>query len=132
MENVIVIRDPKKDINSESMSCICVDRLLGHANPACKYCRGTGQINHSIDHKDTENQRLTTAEMCFENALTIWDDEDEIPLSDILAYFTSDEDIQINDIILHKGKRYVVLSADIMHGLNGDLLLCCALERVSQ
>ena len=132
MENVIVIRDPKKDINSESMACICVDRLLGHANPACQYCRGTGQITHSIDHAVTEGQRLTKAEMCFENALTIWDDDDEVPLSDILAYFPPTEDVQINDIIVHKGKQYEVLSSDIMSGLNGDLLLCCALERVSQ
>jgi len=132
MENVIVIRDPKRGIGSEPMRCVCVDRILGHANPACHYCMGTGEIAHSIDHAQTENQRITKAEMCFENALTIWDDEDEIPLTDILAYFRPDDDVVINDIILYKGKQYEVLSADMMRGLNGDLLLCCALERVSQ
>ena len=132
MENVIVIRDNKKGTNSETMACICVDRILGHPNPACQYCRGTGRIMHSINHDLTSDQRLTKAELCFENALTIWDEDDPIPLSDILAYFNPDEDIQVGDVILYMGKRYEVLSVDRMRGLNGDLLLCCALERVSQ
>ncbi len=132
MDSVIVIRDPKRGIGSEAMQCPCVDRLLGHANPECQYCRGTGEINHSIDHSKTENQRMTKAELCFENALTIWDDEEPIPLSDILAYFAHDDDIQISDIIMHKGKQYEVLSTESMRGLNGGLTLCCALERVSQ
>lgn len=132
MENVIVVRDSKRGIDAESASCPCVDPILGHANPACKYCQGTGKIMHSIMHHETKGQRLTKAEMCFENALTMWDDEDETPLSDILAYFEQDDDVQTGDVVLYKGKQYEVLSADIMRGLNGDLLLCCSLERISQ
>ena len=132
MENVIIIRDDKKGIDSESMACICVDRVLGHANPTCQYCRGTGKITHSVDHAVTENQRMSKAELSFENALTIWDDDEPIPLSDILAYFDPNEDVQVGDLIVHRGKRYEVLSAEQMRGLNGNFLLCCALERVSQ
>lgn len=132
MEPVIVIRDPKKGIDSEPMQCICVDDLLGHANPECQFCRGTGQITHSIDHKVSTNQRITKAELSFENALTIWDDEEQVPLTDILAYFQSDDDVQVKDIIVHKGKQYEVLSVEYMRSLNGDFTLCCALERVSQ
>lgn len=136
---MIVSREGNPDVGMGTFPgtqwCECMDPILKHANPSCIACGGKGIIQYPEDMTSVhieEFRRLAAARICFENALTIWNDEDmsEVPISDILAYFDKDEDVKVKDIVIHRGKEYMVISADIVSGIQNDLYMLCSLERV--
>lgn len=111
--------------------CDCVDELLGVANPECMECGGTGYIEYRFQNMPTK-ERLAEAKMCFENAFTIWNDEDdmEVPLTDIVCYLKPDENVKENDIITFKGKDYQVVEVKKVRSIENIIYLMCSLDRV--
>lgn len=77
-------------------------------------------------------QRLTEAEVVFENALTLYNDEDdqEVPITDISAYFDKDEDVRSGDLVQHKGKKYQVVNTKRVSSIKNELYLLCSLDRM--
>jgi hypothetical protein len=141
MDNVFVIR-PRMETSMPahlppSKWCDCIDRISKHPNPDCMACGGTGVIEYPEDVEVTMvdgSQRLSKAEIIFENALTLYNDEDdeEIPITDIMAYFDKNEDVRSGDIIQHKGKKYQVVQTKKVSSIKNQLYLLCYLDRVSQ
>ena len=75
--------------------CDCVDPVYNEADPDCQACSGAGIIVKRI-------QRLTKVSMQPSGQMV-----DE---GDPIAYAcTFEEDIQIDDIVVCKGKRYIVI-----------------------
>lgn len=134
IDDVIVIRNELTVPLSEKTpvsACKCIDPYLGHANPDCKKCKGSGTVVSVIDANTVHDEWLTKARIDFENALTVWDDEEEVPITDIIAYFDGSESIQIDDIIVHKGSRYKIVSIKSVTNIftNKESKMCC-LDRI--
>lgn len=141
MDNVFVIRS---SIESQMPShlppskwCVCIDKLSKHPNPDCLECGGSGVIEYPTEiavQSIEGSKRLTKAEIVFENALTLYNDEDEqeIPITDISAYFDKDEDVRSGDLVQHKGKKYQVVNTKKVSSIKNELYLLCCLDRVSQ
>ena len=140
MDNVIVIRTTLvPSVSSHlplSKRCECIDSLSKHPNPDCVECGGSGIIEYPSEFK-SQNEgsiQLLKADIVFENALTIYNDEDEseIPITDIMAYFNINDDVQIGDNVQHKGKKYRVVATQRVSSIKNDLYLLCCLERIME
>lgn len=73
---------------------------------------------------------LAKAEIVFESMLTILDDDEPIPVSDMLAYFHADQDVAIGDVIVYKSKNYRVVEREDVVGVANDVSIRCCLEPI--
>jgi len=74
---------------------------------------------------------MTKADVHFETAATIYAEGEEIPITDILAYFDIDEDIKEGDIVIHRSKHYRVVQVEEVVSINNKINIRCCLEPVS-
>ena len=78
-----------------SKRCPCYNRVYDSGDPDCRSCNGTGIVMQRV-------QRLSEASL--EPSSRLHD------IGDPLIYACSlDYDIELSDIIVHKGSRYVVI-----------------------
>ena len=75
--------------------CDCVDPVYDESDPDCQVCLGAGIVVR-------RTQRLAKASM--QSSGQIIDDGDPI-----IYACTFEEDVQIDDIVICKGKRYIVI-----------------------
>jgi hypothetical protein len=137
MDNVFVI-NIRHVINAsgtlpDSKWCDCVDSILKHPDPNCMSCGGSGVIKYpsdfSSDEEEVEPRRLTQADIRFETD-SLWDGEDEdFPVSNIMAYFDKDENVEPGNQIMHKAKLYSVITSRVVVDVDNVQKLECALVR---
>ena len=113
--------------------CDCVDSILKQPDPNCMSCGGSGIIKYpddfSVNEEETEPKRLTQADIRFETD-SLWDGEDEdFPVSNIMAYFNKDENVEPGNQIMHKAKLYSVIASRIVVDVDNVQKLECALVR---
>ena len=130
-ENVIIIRDTNHSIGHTAISCKCMDRFTREHNPYCKFCKGTGIIEYQVPEiKDKGDSVLTKAEIIYEDMLTMIEDDEPVPVTDMLAYFHSNEDVKIGYVVVYKGKNYRVVECEDMMGIANNVRIRCSLEPI--
>lgn len=130
-ENVFVIKDINHSAGHTPISCKCMDRFTREHNPDCKLCKGTGIMKYlSPEIKAEGGHVLAKAEIVFESMLTILDDDEPVPVSDMLAYFHADQDVAVGDVIVYKSKNYRVVEREDVVGVANDVSIRCCLEPI--
>jgi hypothetical protein len=131
MDNVFVIKHGLPTYSQDPVICKCRDPYTKEFNPDCKLCVGTGIVEYREPIPEQNDKRLSQAEIYFENAATIYGEDEEIPITDILAFFHIKEDVQVGDTVVHKGKYYKIVSCDEVVGVNNRKYIQCCLEPVN-
>ena len=142
MGRVIIKRLPiieviKQEVDDVGVSCECLDPLFHEPNPDCKYCNGTGIIKGFLPPEKIETKKgnkqvwVTSAKIVVDTAEAIYDEEDEVMISDTHAFFEPNENLQIGDIIIPEGSRtsYIIKSVQSVRSLNNVIMIDCALEQ---
>lgn len=128
---VILIRGSDQRIHQSSVRCICMDPFSREFNPDCKICKGTGATEHQRPVIEHEDERLVKAKIYFENMLTLYEEGEEVPITDTVAYFEPSEDVRNGDVVVHKGKRYKIVHRAEVMGINNVLHIQCSLEPIT-
>ena len=100
-------------------------------NPDCKICKGTGMTEHKEPVIESGSERLVKAKVYFENMLTLYEEGEEIPVTDVVAYFEPSEDVRKGDIVVHKSKHYKIVHRAEVMGINNVLHIQCSLEPIT-
>lgn len=130
-ENVFIIKDSNHSVGHTPVSCTCMDQYTREHNPDCRTCKGTGIAGYrDPEIKEQGRPVLTKAEIIFENMLTIMEDDEIVPVTDILAYFHCDQDVGVGDVVVHKGKKYRVVERDDVTGVANNVSIRCCLEPI--
>ena len=128
---VFIIRDSNHAVGHTAISCDCIDPYSREHNPDCRMCTGTGIVEYQAPKiKEDGRQVLTTAEIVFENMLTMIEDDEPVPITDMLAYFSADEDIKVGYVVVYQGKNYRVVECEDVIGVSNDVSIRCALEPI--
>ena len=129
--NVFIIKDSNHAAGHIPVSCKCMDRFTREHNPDCRLCSGTGIVEY-IAPKIQERGRpvLAKAEIVIENLLTMIEDDEPVPITDMLAYFHSDQDISVGDVIVYQGKNYRVVEREDVIGVANNVSIRCSLEPI--
>lgn len=129
--NVFIIKDSNYSAGHSPVACTCIDRFTREFNPDCKFCKGTGIMEYIPSEIMEEGKSvLTTAEIVIENILTMYEDDETIPVTDILAYFKADEDIRVGYVVVYKGKKYRVVEREDVIGVANNVSIRCCLEPI--
>jgi len=128
---VILIRGRDQTISQSSVRCICMDPFSMEFNPDCKICKGTGLSGHKNPVVESGSERLVKAKIYFENMLTLYEEGEEIPVTDTVAYFEPSEDVREGDIVVHKSKHYKIVHRIEVMGINNVLHIQCSLEPIT-
>jgi len=144
MQRVILKRLPSVDVLEQEVSdaglpCDCADERFHDPNPDCLYCGGTGLIKVDLPPEVVEvktgNKKvwISEAKIIVDAADVIYDEEEDIVISDIHAFFNPDEDVQIGDLIIPEGSKQVfnIRSVQQVRSLDNVVLIDCALEEQS-
>jgi hypothetical protein len=129
--NVFIIKDGNHSAGHIPIHCTCIDHYTREFNPDCNLCHGTGIVEYQPPEIKWHGKPiLATAEIIFENMVTMIEDDEPIPITDMLAYFSYDQDIAIGDIITYQGKNYRVVEREDVVGVSNDVSIRCALEPI--
>lgn len=130
-ENVFIIKDSNHSVGQTAISCKCMDTYTREHNPDCKLCNGTGIMKYlSPEIKAEGGQVLAKAEIVFESLLTMLEDDEPIPVTDMLAYFHADQDVAVGDVVVYKSKNYRVVEREDVIGVANDVSIRCCLEPI--
>ena len=127
-DRVILIRNQDQAVRSGSSRCICMDPFSREFNPDCEICKGAGVSKREEPVIRSGSERLVKAKIYFENMLTLYEEGEEIPITDTVAYFEPSEDVRVNDIVVYKGKHYKIVHRAEVMGINNVLHIQCSLE----
>jgi len=100
-------------------------------NPDCKICKGTGVSEHKEPVIESGSERLVKAKVYFENMLTLYEEGEEVPVTDVVAYFEPSEDVRVNDTVVHKSKHYKIVHRTEVMGITNVLHIQCSLEPIT-
>lgn len=133
-----VVRSQTEPVVGTSRPCDCIDEIWGVPDPNCRHCDGKGVIDVIPSEQwsaVTSGEKcvwITSAEIVHDSADTISDDEEEVMMSDIHAFFQPTEDIHIDDMVIPSGTQetYRVTYVQQVRDLNNTILLDCYLEEV--
>ena len=109
-----------------------MDPFSREFNPDCKICKGTGILKKSKEPViESGSERLIKAKVYFENMLTLYEEGEEVPVTDTVAYFEPSEDVRNGDVVIHKGKHYKIVHRAEVMGINNVLHIQCSLEPIT-
>ena len=76
---------------------------------------------------------LTNANIIVDAAEAIYDDEEDLVISDVHAFFDPEEEVQIGDFLIPEGSKqvFIIRSVQKVRSLDNVLLIDCALEEQS-
>ena len=94
--------------------CPCIDQVYREPDPDCSKCFGVGTV---------VNRSRTLVEASMQPSGEIYDDGDPI-----IYACTFHQGIQVDDIIICKGKRYVVIEISSGETTKGKDVLICGLD----
>lgn len=128
---MFIIKDANHSAGHVPISCTCMDQYSREFNPYCKLCKGTGIMEYiSPEIKSDGRQVLANAEIVFENMLTMIEDDERVPVTDMLAYFHQDLDVKVGYVVVYQGKNYRVVECEDVIGVSNDVSIRCALEPI--
>jgi len=129
--NVFIIKDSNHAAGHIPVGCKCMDRFTREHNPDCRLCNGTGIVEYrSPEINQQGRQVLAKAEIVIENMLTMIEDDEPVPITDMLAYFHSDQDIAVGDVIVYQGKNFRVVEREDVIGVANNVSIRCSLEPI--
>jgi hypothetical protein len=139
MKRLPTVERLEKEVSDAGLPCDCADASFHEANPDCPYCQGTGIIKVDLPPEVVEIKTgskkvwLTNAKILIDSAEAIYDDEEDLVISDIHAFFEPNEDVQVGDFVIPAGskKAFVVRSVQTVRSLDNVVLIDCALEEQS-
>lgn len=139
MKRLPVIEVTHRPVNDAGIPCDCVDDTFHDANPDCPYCTGTGLMKVNLPPERIETSSgskkvwITDAKIIKDSAEAIYDDEEDLVISDIHAFFSPNEDLQVDDILIPSGstQSFIIRSVQKVRSLDNVLLIDCALEEQS-
>jgi hypothetical protein len=139
MKRLPTVEVLEKEVTDAGLPCECTDQLFNNANPDCDYCNGTGMIKIDLPLETVEIRTgdkrvwLTNARIIVDAAEAIYDDEEDLVISDIHAFFEPDEEVQAGDFLIPEGSKqvFIIRSAQKVRSLDNVLLIDCALEEQS-
>lgn len=105
-----------------------MDPFSREFNPDCELCVGTGFPKRKESVIKPGSERLVKAKVYFENMLTLYEEGEEVPVTDVVAYFEPSEDVRVNDTVIYKGKHYKIVHRAEVMGINNILHIQCSLE----
>lgn len=129
--NVFIIKDSNHAAGHIPISCTCMDRFTREHNPDCNTCNGTGITKYKTpDIKEQGRPVLAKAEIVIENMLTMIEDNEPVPITDMLAYFDADQDLGVGDVVVYQGKNYRVVEREDVVGVANNVSIRCSLEPI--
>jgi len=139
MKRLPTVETLEHNVTDAGVSCDCADGLFHDPNPDCGYCNGTGIIKVELPPETVEIRTgdkrvwLTDAKIIIDSAEAIYDEEEDVVISDIHAFFEPDEEVQIGDFMIPEGsnKVFIIRSVQKVRSLENVLLIDCALEEQS-
>lgn len=144
MQRVILKRLPtvevlEREVSDAGLPCDCTDGLFHDPNPDCGYCGGTGIIKVDLPPETIEIRSgdkrvwLSEAKILVDAAEAIYDDEEDIVISDIHAFFRPEEDVRVGDFVIPEGSKkvFVIRSVQKVQSLDNVVLIDCAIEEQS-
>lgn len=129
----------EKEVTDAGLPCECVDGRFHDPDPDCGYCGGTGIIKIDLPPETVEIRTgdkrvwLTSAKIIIDAAEAIYDDEEDVVISDVHAFFEPDEEVQVGDFMIPEGSKqvFIIRSVQKVRSLDNVLLIDCALEEQS-
>lgn len=139
MKRLPTVEVLEKEVTDAGLPCDCIDGVFNDPNPDCGFCGGTGIIKVDLPPETVEIKSgdkkvwLTNVKIIIDAADAVYDDEEDIIISDVHAFFSPDEDVQIGDFLIPEGSKQVFLikSVQKVRSLDNDLMIDCALEEQS-
>lgn len=139
MKRLPTVEVLKKEVTDAGLPCDCSDDLFHEPDPDCDYCGGTGLIKVDLPPETVEMRTgdkrvwLTNANIIVDAAEAIYDDEEDLVISDVHAFFDPEEEVQIGDFLIPEGSKqvFIIRSVQKVRSLDNVLLIDCALEEQS-
>lgn len=139
MKRLPTVEVLEQEVTDAGLPCECSDGLFHDPDPDCDYCSGTGIIKVDLPPETVEVRTgdkrvwLTDTKIIVDAAEAIYDDEEDVVISDIHAFFEPDEEVQVGDFLIPEGSKkvFIIRSVQKVRSLDNILLIDCALEEQS-